>query len=145
MSARQTVADKKNSDPSQGKLYSRLRRIAQFFGVRKQPTFAEITNRVLLQMEGSSLREELLPQGYVIVPNQHGDGIDDRTRRYGQRVKWRGTTASRNEGLVSISVVHATGAITRLSLDFESAAKLRDSVNAHLPAPVKAPAVEVPS
>ncbi|UYT57738.1 hypothetical protein OHI65_14805 [Brucella sp. MAB-22] len=145
MSARQSVADKKISDPSQGDTYSRLRRIAQFFGVRKQPIFAEITNRVLLQMEGSSLREEVLPQGYVFVPNQHGDGIDDKTRRYGPRVQWRGTTASRNEGLVSISFVNATGAITRLSLDFESATKLRDSINAHLPALVKTPAVEVPS
>lgn len=145
MSARQSIDDMGICGPSNSKGNCRVRRIAQFFGLRTQPAFAEIRNRVHLQKEGATMRDEVLPQGYVFAPNPRGDGVDKRTRRYGPRLKWRGTTASRTEGLISVSLVDSTGAITRLALDFEIAAKLRDSINAHLPALVKTPAVEVSS
>lgn len=53
--------------------------------------------------------------------------------QFGPRVIWRGTTGLREEGLISISFTSKTGEITRLMLDFESAAKLRDSLDGYVP------------
>ncbi len=53
--------------------------------------------------------------------------------RFGTEVKWRGTTGSREEALISISFVSKTGEITRLMMGFESAAKLRASINTYVP------------
>ena len=54
--------------------------------------------------------------------------------RYGSPVEWRGTTASRTEGLISISFVGKTGEVSRLLLDFHQASKLHRSLADHLPA-----------
>lgn len=52
--------------------------------------------------------------------------------RFGPQVTWRGTTGSREEGLISISFTSKTGEITRLMLDLDSATKLRDSLSAYV-------------
>ena len=53
--------------------------------------------------------------------------------RFGPEVKWRGTRGSRQEGLISISIVSKSGEITRLMMGFDSAAKLRASINTYVP------------
>ncbi|MDG9791959.1 hypothetical protein [Brucella anthropi] len=67
-----------------------------------------------------------------IPPPQRSDLFRD-TNRFGKRVKWRGTTGSRRESCLSISFIDTDGEITRLLLDFDSADKLRASINTYVP------------
>lgn len=53
--------------------------------------------------------------------------------KFGPRVVWRGTTGSSEEGLISISFDGKTGGIVRLTTDFDSATKLKSSLESFLP------------
>ncbi|UWF67346.1 MULTISPECIES: hypothetical protein [unclassified Brucella] len=79
----------------------------------------------------------------IDIPAPKTWGTLSNTNLLGQRVKWRGTTGSRSEGLISISFVSATGEIKRLLIDFEQAALLRASIEDFLPASINTAAAGV--